>query len=89
MASTRETVSDLAKNQQVSGDQHPNDSVFGLRAGLGLQSSPADLQTTEDAADHSDGGYGWVCVATCFTVNCFTWGVVAVSLAVYSGEHLD
>ncbi len=25
-----------------------------------------------------DGGYGWVCLATCFTVNCFTWGVVAV-----------
>lgn len=25
-----------------------------------------------------DGGYGWVCVVTCFTINCFTWGVVAV-----------
>jgi hypothetical protein len=28
-----------------------------------------------------DGGYGWVCVGTCFTVNCFTWGVVAVGLS--------
>lgn len=26
----------------------------------------------------SDGGFGWVCVAACFTVNCFTWGVVSV-----------
>lgn len=25
-----------------------------------------------------DGGYGWVCVATCFSINCFTWGIVAV-----------
>ena len=28
-----------------------------------------------------DGGYGWVCVAACFLINCFTWGVVAVSLS--------
>lgn len=27
-----------------------------------------------------DGGYGWICVACCFAVNCFTWGVVSVSL---------
>jgi MFS family permease len=26
-----------------------------------------------------DGGYGWVIVGSCFTVNCFTWGVTAVS----------
>jgi hypothetical protein len=25
-----------------------------------------------------DGGYGWVCLAACFNINCFTWGVVAV-----------
>ncbi|OCL09009.1 hypothetical protein AOQ84DRAFT_275211, partial [Glonium stellatum] len=24
-----------------------------------------------------DGGYGWVCVACVFTINDFTWGVVA------------
>lgn len=28
-----------------------------------------------------DGGYGWVCLAACFTINCFTWGVVAVNAA--------
>jgi MFS family permease len=39
----------------------------------------------QDAEDPSlvvpgppDGGYGWVCVTACFTINCFTWGVVAV-----------
>lgn len=26
-----------------------------------------------------DGGYGWVCVAACFIINCFTWGLVSVS----------
>lgn len=26
-----------------------------------------------------DGGYGWVQVAVCFTINGFTWGQVAVS----------
>ena len=32
-------------------------------------------------AEHTppDGGYGWVCVAACFTINCFTWGTVSVS----------
>lgn len=25
-----------------------------------------------------DGGYGWVCVACCFTVNAMTWGVNSV-----------
>lgn len=31
------------------------------------------------AASPIDGGYGWVCVAACFIINCFTWGIVAVS----------
>lgn len=25
-----------------------------------------------------DGGYGWVCVASCFVINALSWGVVAV-----------
>jgi hypothetical protein len=29
--------------------------------------------------DPPDGGYGWVCVGACFTLNCFTWGAVSVS----------
>jgi hypothetical protein len=27
-----------------------------------------------------DGGYGWAVVGACFTINCFSWGVTAVSL---------
>lgn len=35
---------------------------------------------TADSSDSEppDGGYGWLCVGSCFAVNCFTWGVVAV-----------
>lgn len=29
-----------------------------------------------------DGGYGWVVVGSCFTLNCFSWGVTAVSFAI-------
>ncbi|KAH8688903.1 hypothetical protein GQ44DRAFT_754166 [Phaeosphaeriaceae sp. PMI808] len=32
-----------------------------------------------------DGGYGWVCVAACFTVNCFTWGT---AYGVYLSHYL-
>ncbi|PVH68965.1 MFS transporter, MCP family, solute carrier family 16, member 6 [Cadophora sp. DSE1049] len=35
-----------------------------------------------------DGGYGWVCVAACFAINCFTWGVVA-SYGVFLGYYLE
>ncbi|ORY11040.1 MFS transporter, MCP family, solute carrier family 16, member 6 [Clohesyomyces aquaticus] len=34
-----------------------------------------------------DGGYGWVCVACVFTINGFTWGVVA-SYGVYLAYYL-
>jgi hypothetical protein len=32
-----------------------------------------------DAVVPPDGGYGWLIVGSCFTLNCFTWGVTAVS----------
>ncbi|KAJ5201723.1 major facilitator superfamily domain-containing protein [Penicillium cinerascens] len=35
-----------------------------------------------------DGGYGWVCVASCFSINCFTWGAVA-SYGVYLSHYLS
>lgn len=34
-------------------------------------------ETTQ--ASPPDGGYGWVIVISCFTLNAFTWGVTAVS----------
>jgi hypothetical protein len=32
-----------------------------------------------DVDTSPDGGYGWVVVASCFTLNGFTWGVTSVS----------
>ncbi|PVH70992.1 MFS general substrate transporter [Cadophora sp. DSE1049] len=50
------------------------------------------LQDTEDPSPAvprpPDGGYGWVCVAACFAINCFTWGVVA-SYGVFLGYYLE
>ena len=53
---------------------HSNDTELVREHETG--SSPSISTATPDPPD---GGYGWVCVACCFTVNCFTWGVVAVS----------
>ena len=58
-----------------------------LSPGRGLTGSrreqPSDVLEDDDeralqAVDPPDGGYGWVCVACCFFINGFTWGVVAV-----------
>ncbi|PVI02579.1 MFS general substrate transporter [Periconia macrospinosa] len=37
--------------------------------------------------DAPDGGYGWICVAACFTVNCFTWGTVS-AYGIYLSHYL-
>ncbi|MCJ1421932.1 hypothetical protein MMC32_008299 [Xylographa parallela] len=42
----------------------------------------------QNSRDPPDGGYGWVCVATCFSINCFTWGIVA-SYGVYLEHYLS
>ena len=36
-------------------------------------------QSADGADAPPDGGYGWAVVASCFTLNGFTWGVTAVS----------
>ncbi|KAL6241341.1 hypothetical protein RBB50_011814 [Rhinocladiella similis] len=41
----------------------------------------------DNAMPPPDGGYGWVCLACCFSINCFTWGVVA-SYGVYLSYYL-
>lgn len=39
-----------------------------------------ELRRSEDSIEPPpDGGYGWVIVASCATLNGFTWGVSAVS----------
>lgn len=45
----------------------------------------ADNDTFAQEDVPPDGGYGWICVAACFTVNCFTWGTVSVSTTVPEG----
>ena len=47
---------------------------------------PIDVVAASAEASPSpppDGGYGWICVLACFSVNAFTWGVVAVSPYTY------
>jgi len=43
--------------------------------------APQSLTEESDTEEEgpTNGGYGWICVASCFIVNCFIWGVVAVS----------
>lgn len=41
---------------------------------------------TQAYEDPPDGGYGWLQVAVCFTVNGFTWGQVAVSDTALNGS---
>lgn len=36
------------------------------------------MSLSSNASLPPDGGYGWVCVAACFSINCFTWGAVSV-----------
>ncbi|KAF1828193.1 MFS general substrate transporter [Decorospora gaudefroyi] len=46
-------------------------------------------ETSQAAAENAspDGGYGWVCVAACFTINCFTWGTVS-AYGIYLSHYL-
>ncbi|KAF7502352.1 hypothetical protein GJ744_005993 [Endocarpon pusillum] len=39
-------------------------------------------------SNEPDCGYGWVCVAACFTINAFTWGVVS-SYGIYLAHYLS
>jgi hypothetical protein len=41
-----------------------------------IESAPN--QTQEQTWEPPNGGYGWVCVATCFFINAHTWGLNSV-----------
>ncbi|ELR02391.1 hypothetical protein GMDG_05449 [Pseudogymnoascus destructans 20631-21] len=43
---------------------------------------------TADIEPPPDGGYGWVCVLSCFLINAFSWGVVS-SYGVYLAYYLS
>jgi hypothetical protein len=47
-----------------------------------------DVPTQAHDEAPPDGGYGWICVAACFNINCFTWGVVA-SYGVFLEYYLE
>ncbi|RMZ73300.1 MCH2 [Pyrenophora seminiperda CCB06] len=50
-----------------------------------LEDGQVENTQTEDVLP--DGGYGWVCVAACFTINCFTWGTVS-AYGIYLAHYL-
>jgi hypothetical protein len=54
-------------------------------AGDTLEDTPRviteELRDEEAVEPPPDGGYGWVVVGACFTINCFSWGVTSVSTA--------
>jgi hypothetical protein len=58
----------------------PLESVESLRV-------PAVLPLPDSSDAPPDGGYGWVCVGCVFTINAFTWGVIA-SYGVYLAYYL-
>jgi hypothetical protein len=43
------------------------------------QLSTQQTHAHDPTPDVPDGGYGWVCVGTCFSINAFTWGIISVS----------
>ncbi|KAI4607802.1 hypothetical protein J4E83_009344 [Alternaria metachromatica] len=54
---------------------------------LTLNESIVGEHTTNAEHTPPDGGYGWVCVAACFTINCFTWGTVS-AYGIYLSHYL-
>ncbi|KAF1991956.1 major facilitator superfamily protein [Aulographum hederae CBS 113979] len=65
---------------QSSSLQHTNDTE--------LNATTQGEQHIHAADAPPDGGYGWAVVASCFTLNAFTWGVTA-SFGVYLTEYLS
>lgn len=59
-------------NRETQMQMHPS-QILDVK-----QSSKPSIEPVADDVP-PDGGYGWVCVACCFTVNAMTWGVNSVS----------
>lgn len=56
-------------------------------AGHGYGHGHGDEPTLQEDTT-PEGGYGWVCVAACFLINCFTWGTVS-AYGIYLSHYLD
>ncbi|KAG4436787.1 hypothetical protein IFR05_007721 [Cadophora sp. M221] len=62
-------------------------NIHELTSGEGIAFTEEIISSPTQASSPPDGGFGWVCVAACFTINCFTWGVVS-SYGVFLGYYL-
>ncbi|EFQ29608.1 major facilitator superfamily transporter [Colletotrichum graminicola M1.001] len=69
---------ETASNRGENGPWNPPERMADAR--------PAELDSEQERLP--DGGYGWVIVASCFTLNCFTWGVTS-SYGVYLSHYLS
>ncbi|KAI9678690.1 MAG: hypothetical protein M1817_005747 [Caeruleum heppii] len=71
----------------------PEDPTAGSEAWHAAQLADHEKAASEDSGSIQsvdsapDGGYGWVNVGVCFSINCFTWGAVA-SYGVYLAHYL-
>lgn len=45
-----------------------------------IDAEAIEINNSNEPPPPPDGGYGWVMVGACSTINCFTWGVTAVNL---------
>lgn len=61
----------MSSKAQENGGESLNIQQDGL-------TEEVEIADQVEIAPPPDGGYGWVCVAACFNINCFTWGVVSV-----------
>jgi hypothetical protein len=64
------TPSSNLNNMAPQSPQQPSEGFYEIEGAV-------EHESYEDATP--EGGYGWVCVAACFTINCFTWGAVSVN----------
>ncbi|KAF2799843.1 MFS transporter, MCP family, solute carrier family 16, member 6 [Melanomma pulvis-pyrius CBS 109.77] len=67
-----------------------NDSPIVPAPSIAEIPSPTTTPRSNEPVDHAipDGGYGWVIVFSVFTINAFTWGVLA-SYGVYLAHYLS
>jgi hypothetical protein len=59
-------------------------------AGINIQDEAQEkaiLPNTDATWIPPDGGYGWVCVATCWFINAHTWGINSVSYIVQQTDN--
>ncbi|CAO2650312.1 Nn.00g016040.m01.CDS01 [Neocucurbitaria sp. VM-36] len=73
----------------VAGTKHGNAGTDGDDKGVAEEEHAAPAEKTPDVPPN--GGYGWVCVAACATINAHTWGLnsaYAVFLAYYLANNV-